>query len=83
MLGRRGHLPITTLEDAERLSGDADPRVRAAALAAVGRLKRPGRSRRVLREALHDRDRRVRLAAAEALADTGDLRAAAVLVREG
>lgn len=83
MFRRTAHHHITTLDEAERLAEAPDVAVRVAAIAAVGRLKAPGRSRRVLREALHDRDRRVRLAAAEALADTGDLRAATVLVREG
>lgn len=58
-------------------------RARRRAVRAAAAALEPGRSCRLLREALHDVDGRVRLAAAVALAPAGDPRALAILVGEG
>ncbi len=58
-------------DDLYQLGRDADPQVRSAAVAALGRLE-SRTSRRIVNDALHDIDRRVEANAVEAVAQRAD-----------
>ncbi len=65
------NMPTSFEDDLYQLGRDSDPKVRSAAVAALGRLE-SRTSRRIVNDALHDIDRRVEANAVEAVAQRRD-----------